>query len=784
MSGGYGFLRLSLPQVQGELKLVGLKAPVSVYRDTWGVPHIEAQSSADLYMAQGFVTAQDRLWGMDMSRRAASGRLSEILGESYISTDRYFRALLLRHSAEISVQAYSPWAREMLEAYTAGVNAYIKQATAFGKLPIEFSILGYKPEPWSPVDSAAVGKYMAYDLGGNLAGEIYRYQLRKTLGDTLAVQLWPTYPKDGITIIKSAQAESGTKTALELPPDNSHIDLSGLLAAAIFPDQWNGSNNWVVGGQLTASGKPLLANDPHLGLRTPAIWYQTNLVLNGPQEKQNVIGVTFPGAPGIVLGHTDKIAWGVTNTGPDVQDLYIERRNPTNPYQFEYQGKWEDAVVYKDPIKVKGKPDVANEVVVTRHGPIVSEVVGGDKGHPTDALALKWTAHLPTTELEGVLNFGRAANWSEFREALRHFQVPTQNFVFASVDGTIAYHAAGIVPIRAKGDGLVPVPGWTGTYEWKEYIPFEKMPEVINPADGFIATANNKVVPENYPYFLSTSWAQPYRAMRITEVLKSKTGLTADDMQKLQTDFTNIQARTLLPILLPLVEKATLTTTEQGAYATLKGWDFIDAADKAAPLAYQLWWRNLTKQLYLPQMGPDLYKLMEDKGTVTDEAIKQASHGNPNDWMKAAGGLDKLAVDSFKSAVTEAVSLQGKDPLKWTWGAYHQIGPEHPLGGAVKELGWFLNPKLTPIGGSALTVAAMSFNRGTGYVTNSAPWRQVVDLADITHNSRDVVTPGESGNFMSPWYKDQFILHVNGKLHPQEMNAEAYKKGLLLTLKP
>ncbi|MGE5674838.1 MAG: penicillin acylase family protein [Mycobacterium leprae] len=782
--GTYTFAHRTLPQVSGKLTLPGLNAPVSVYRDEYGVPHIEATTPHDLYMAQGFVTAQDRMWEMDLTRRAASGRLSEVLGASTVSTDKFFRTLTLRQAAERSLTVYSAESRAALDAYADGVNAYIDQAAASHRLPLEFTLLGYTPEHWVPVDSLVVGKYMAYDLGGNMRGEVYHYLLRQKLGDALAQTLFPVYPADGVTILKAEDRTATTSQTAQLPPDDSHIDLSGLLAAADFPDPFLGSNNWVVSGALTKSGKPLLANDPHLGMQTPAIWYQTHLVLNSKDQKMNVIGVMFPGAPGLIIGHNDKIAWGVTNTNPDVQDLYIEKRNPQNPNQFEYMGKWEDAKVYNEPIKVKGQPDVPYKVTVTRHGPIVSEVVGNDQNRPDQALALRWTALLPTTELEAALNMDKAQNWQEFREALKLFEAPTQNFVFASVDGTIAYHAGGIVPIRKKGDGQVPVPGWTNEYEWRDYVPFDQMPEVVNPKDGFIATANNKVVDDSYPYFLTTSWAQPYRAARITEVLQSKKGLTADDMRTLQTDYTNLQARTLLPILLPQLTPVDLPAADNTALTLLKNWDDVDAADKAAPLIFQLWWKHLTQQLYEGKLGADLYKLMEDKGNVTDMALRNAAGGKSNDWIQAAGGLKKLAYDSFHAAILEGIGMQGKDPSKWQWGKFHQMQPPHPLGSAAKPLAWIFNPPAYPVGGSNLTVGALSYNSKTGIVTSGGVWRQVVDLADIAHNSRDVVTPGQSGNFMSKWFHSQEQLHLNGQNHLQALDPNDYRKGTLLTLNP
>lgn len=785
VGGAYAGARRSLPQISGTLRLTGLSAPVTVYRDEWGVPHIEARNMLDLFTAQGYVTAQDRLWQMDVTRRAGAGRLSEVMGASQINTDKFLRTLMLRRAAERTIDALSPVAIRALEAYAAGVNAFIEEATANGRLPVEFTLLGYKPEAWSIVDTASVGKMMAYDLGGNFRAEVFRYQLRQVVGDELTREVMPTYPEDGITIMRSGAAGKPVSSATPyLPPAGSGVDVTGLLATAIYPDEHLGSNNWVVSGKLTQSGKPLLANDPHLGINLPAIWYQSHLIVTDEKEPLNVIGATFPGAPGVVIGHNDKVAWGVTNTGPDVQDLFIEKRNPDNPYQFEFKGKWEDATVYREPIKVKGQADVPFEVVVTRHGPIVSEVVGAENDRPKEVLALKWTAHIPSTEPEAIIRLNQAGNWAEFREALKHFWVPTQNFVFASVDGTIAYRAGGIVPVRAKGDGLMPVPGWDGQHEWTGYIPFDQMPEVVNPAEGFIVTANNKVVDDGYPHFLSHTWAEPYRAARIAEMIQGKSALTADDMQALQTDYANLRARAVLPKLLPTLQKADLNTTEKAALALLEKWDHVDSADQGAPLVFHLWWQQLDHRLYAAKMGEDLYNRMSDKGNVTDAMVQRALQGDETAWIKQAGGLEQLLVASFRDAVLAAVDKQGKNVGVWSWGKYHRIGPAHAVGKAVAPLGWFLNAKTLPVGGSNITVGAMSYDRSTGLVTSLGVWRQVVDLGNVAGNSRDVVMPGQSGHFLSKWYTSQQDIHMQGKLHPQVFAADVYRGGAKLVLEP
>jgi penicillin amidase len=791
-AAGYALVRRTLPQVSGELRLNGLEKPVKVYRDERGVPHIEADTVQDLYRAQGYVTAQDRLWQMDLTRRATAGRLSEIFGESQIQTDRFLKSLLLDEAATASLGAYTAETRTLLEAYAAGVNAYVEEATATGRLPVEFYLLGYTPEPWRVTDTLAVGKFMAYDLGGNWPDEVFHYLLQQKVGPELTKQLLPRYPENGPTILSAesagkivpgARPASSSEPSLPTMPLPS-LDLRALLSAAYIPDEHVGSNNWVVSGTKTRSGKPLLANDPHLAIRTPAIWHQVHLTTTDKTGPFSVIGATLPGVPGVIVGHNEFVAWGVTNTGPDVQDLYIERRNPQNPYQFEYMGKWEDARVIKDPIKVKGGQEIPFEVLVTRHGPIVSDISGGEGARPQEVLALRWTAHLPTPEMEAVLAINRAKTWPEFRTALQKFLVPTQNFVFAAVDGTIAYRAGGQVPIRKQGDGLFPVPGWTDAYEWAGFIPFDQMPEVVNPPEGFIATANNRVAPDSYPYFLTYEWAPPHRAARIREVLAPRNDLTDDDMRRLQVDYTNLQARTMVPLLLPLVEKASLSSPEQEVVRILKRWDFVDAADQAAPLAYQLWWKHLSRLLYEPVMGPELYALQTGRTQATESAIYEATAGQPNDWVARAGGLEKLAVEAFHAAVAEGTANDGANPAEWRWGAFHQFAAQHPIGASVKALGWLLNPPNFPIGGSLVTVAQMKYNDTTGLVTNAGPWRMVADLSNLAGNSWDILTPGESGHFLSPWYKSQAEAHAEGRLFPMLQDPTVYQRGKLLTLQP
>jgi len=626
--------------------------------------------------------------------------------------------------------------------------------------------LGYEPREWQPLDSLTIGKYMAFDLGGHWQGQAFRYQLAQIVSEEKALDLFPTYPEDGPTIVQRLR---------EHP-----LDVTTAFADAVKPDPLNGSNNWVVAGEKTATGKPLLANDPHLSLATPAIWYETHL----QAPSMNVSGVIFAGIPGIILGHNDHIAWGVTNVGPDVQDLYIEKRNPANPHEYEYMGQWEAATVIQEPIKVKDAPTVDYQVEITRHGPIISEFAQDQK--PDTALAMRWTALQPSKELEAVQQFAKAKNWEEFKQALTYFHTPAQNFVFAGQDGTIAYRANGLIPIRSKGDATVPVPGWTGEYEWQDYIPWEELPTTVNPSSGYIATANNKVVPDAYPYHISNDWAQPYRATRIQQVLEQERKLTGEDMQQLQFDVQNLQAEAFVPLLLQQAQDSahagTLRDLDREALALLQSWNFQDAPDLAAPLVFNLWISELSNVLFKPELSPKLMELFENRHIVLDKLITEAAAGRPGPWVREKGGWATVALTALTRAVDRAVELQGSDPSDWQWGAFHGVAFHHPLS-TVWPLNWIFDPGKTPLPGSKVTVEAAGWDVTNGDVNHGGAWRTVVDLTDLSQ-SWNVVGPGQSGHVLSPWYADQIDDWATGQYHrtstlPEHYQAQAHRLQLV-----
>nr|WP_106781627.1 penicillin acylase family protein [Lysinibacillus timonensis] len=769
--GIHFYVASSLPKIEGQTIVKILDEDVAVTRDGAGVPHILAKTDADLYRAQGYVQAQDRLFQMDLARRQASGTLAEVIGESAVESDKLFRTFSLRDAAEKSWESYDEETKQILQWYSEGVNAYISE----GKYPYEFTLLGYKPEEWTPIDSLTIGKYMAYDLGGNWKVQAFNHWALQNFSEEQAKELFVAYPENAPSIIE-ANLNQTVKVAGEFNPD-------------LLPNEFNGSNNWVISGEKTETGFPLLANDPHLGLSTPSIWYQMHL----ESPEQNVNGVIFAGVPGIILGHNESIAWGVTNVGPDVQDLYIETPNPEDPTQFKYDGKWEQAEVRSEPIKVKDGETIEHEVVVTRHGPIISDYVSEEET-PSAVFSMQWTALEPTHEFRAIFNINKANNWDEFETALEDFKAPAQNFVFASTDGTIAYKVVGQIPIRKEGKGELPVPGDSSNYGWEGYIPYEELPTVVNPEKGYIATANNEVIGEEYPYHIANSWAPPYRYERIVEMIESvetlaqentqKTDseepskLTVKDMQAMQSDQKNLYAEEFLPHILPILKEQDIEGKYEEIITLLEEWEMYDNKDQGAPLVFNLMMKNMQETLYSGKIPEDILELMPAKYQVTDQLLREAFEGNPGIWITEAGGIDQVVYHTFENTVSDIQKDFGTKVSKWKWGSYNKLTFDHPIGSASEFLAPYLNPSKQSIGGSRITVQAAS-DDGQGNVDHGASWRFVADLSNLAVTYH-LVSPGQSGHVKSIWYDNQISDWVYGRYHQTNINGELVKKYELI----
>ncbi len=537
-----GVGRARRPTLKGHLRLPELSGPVEVFRDAWGVPHLYAGSAADLCFAQGFVHAQDRLWQMDFQRRLVAGRLAEVLGPAVVGVDRSLRVLGMYRVAEAEVSLLSAEARREAEAYASGVNAAIERQP----LPVEFTLLRYRPYPWRAADSLCWAKMMSWALSVNWESELLRARLIEVLGVERAAQLEPLLASPIVTGGERRPAHPYGP----LPPRNAAQGREGAAQADSAPEihmpstpGTPGSNNWVIAGAHTASGKPLLANDMHLLVSAPAIWYENHLVCTDPGSPVDVTGVSFPGIPFVVAGHNDRVAWGFTNGFPDVQDLFVEHlRRTERGVEYEHRGQWLPAEVRREEIRVKGEAAVTEEVIVTVHGPVINRLaVGlamqpGADGLPEQPLALCWTSLTPHPMVESLRAMNRASSCAEFREALRGWVAPTQNVVYADTDGNIGYTFAGRVPIRPRGEGRVPAPGWTGEYDWAGWIPFEELPHQQNPAEGYIVSANNQPVDESYPYFIGREFALGDRAGRIAELIRSGSAIKPSDIRIMQLD--------------------------------------------------------------------------------------------------------------------------------------------------------------------------------------------------------------------------------------------------------
>lgn len=775
---GAWFVRRPWPKVNGTITISDLEAPVEVIRDRGGVPHIYAQNEHDLFLAQGYVHAQDRLWQMELNRRIGNGTLSQVVGKSALDLDRLMRTLGLCRVAERSWAAMNDDARSILEAYARGVNVYIE--THQNRLPLEFTILGIKPEPWTPVDTLVWGNVMALNLGGNRRFELLRAQINSRLGQEAVQQLFPFYNPDTPMIIP-AQANG-----YDWLQDVRSKDLTSVSKWLGNADGGWGSNNWVVHGSRTDSGKPILANDMHLLLQMPSVWYENGL--HG--GRFDSVGFSFPGVPLIIVGHNQHIAWGITNLEPDVQDFYLERLDDSeNPTQYEFMGEWRDLEIIQETIKVKGSDPVPLRVLLTQHGPIVNDVFLDipDNGEP---ISLRWTLFEGNRLFESVMRLGLATNWDEFRAALHDWDTPGQNFVYADVEGNTGYQTAGKIPIRVREhQGVVPVPGWAGEYEWQGFIPFNELPSTLNPETGFVATANNKVVPDDYPYLLTHDWAPGYRAKQITALLSADDLITIKDTQDIQANTYSLPAEILRPYLTAVEPENGL---QAQALAHVKAWDLNYEIDRVGTSVYETWYLFLLRNT----VGDELGSEQEGKGLADDYELCASKHqpmmielmsDAHNPWFDdvntpAIETRDDIVRRSLADAVAWLSERYGKDANKWTWGRIHTVSFVHqPLGqSGISLLERLFNSRTIPARGGRVSVNVAAFRLAQPFkVTFGTSQRMIVDLSDWD-NSLAINTTGQSGHLFHFHREDLISMWQNVEYHPMffareavEANAEA-----------
>ncbi|WP_211240644.1 penicillin acylase family protein [Hamadaea tsunoensis] len=808
-------VRRAFPEHDGTLTLPGLSAKVTVERDEYGIPQVYAQSADDLYRAEGYLHAQDRFWEMDFRRHVTAGRIAELFGDSQLETDEYLRTMGWRRVAEQEWNLVSADSRRNLTAYAAGVNAWLAANAdkgsdgtyaPNGSLSLEYTVLGlqngdYRIEQWDPVDSLAWLKAMAWDLRGNMESEMRRAALlAKGISKEQIELLYPAYPYDRNKPIVGGGAVAGVGTAdaafsaTQVPaPVKDAVAGSGAMLDALatgidsLPNLMGdggpgiGSNSWVISGALTASGKPILANDPHLSPSQPGIWYQIGLHCACGTE---VAGFSFSGVPGVVIGHNARVAWGFTNLDPDVTDLYFEK---VTGDQYEVDGKLQPLTTRQETFKIAGGASKTITVRSSSHGPLLSDVSEDMRKLSTDgyAVALRWTALDPGRTADALFALNNATDWTSFRAAAAQFEVPAQNMVYADVDGNIGYQSPGKIPVRGKGDGRWPAPGWDSAYDWQGYIPFAQLPNVLNPASGYIATANQAVIGPQYQPFLTSDWSYGYRSQRIMDMITSATGkIDLDYVQKMQFDNRNGFAPTLIPWL-----QKTAPKDAADAVKLLDGWDFQQPETSAPAAYYNAVWKHLLARTF-DELGGDY---AADGGDRWFEVVRWLlDHPSDPWWDDASTPQHEQAADILAAAQTDAVKeltdSQGKTPSKWAWGRMHTLTARNATFGSsgIGPIEWLFNNETTGVSGGDSIVNATGWTAGDGYEVDAVPsMRMIVNLANLD-DSRWIQLTGNSGHAFHANYDDQYPLWRTGKTIPFHFARGSIDKATenTLTLTP
>jgi penicillin G amidase len=796
----YWIARRPLPQLDGSVSVSGISSKVRVVRDEHGVPTIEASTLEDLFFAQGYVTAQDRLWQMDILRRAAAGELSEIIGENTVKMDREERILGLRLAAEAAAKNMSARDRAYFDAYARGVNAFLESHR--DRLSLEFRLMKYMPRPWTPTDSLLVGARMVQDLNHySYRRALTREKILAKLGPELTADLyvnssWRDRPptearRIDVTPAKNSHNDEDDDDEEEVDPDGANKRLISALpsnVASALPFAFDqdsasfrpGSNNWVVSGQHTVTGKPLLSNDMHLDHQMPNLWFEAHLRMTTGDF--DVAGVTLPGVPFVIVGHNRRIGWGFTNVGPTVEDDFIEQFNAQGEYKTP--AGWVEPQHRQETIHVKGKPDVVFDVAITRHGPIITELIPGE----TRRIALRWTLQ----DGEGLVFFDvdSAQNWDEFRKAFSNFGAPGQNVMYADVDGHIGYQATGHVPIRAAGDGSLPVDGSDDAHEWIGWIPYDDMPRVYDPPEGILATANGRITPDGYKYSISTEWDAPWRTDRIYRVLQSGKKFAAADMLALQMDVSSTYDRFCADKFVYAVDHApNASDRAKRAIEILRDWDGRMSADSAAPTVEVNARQELVRLLLEPKLGPP--GVGPDRGRLSWKSYRWGMSSvwlenvltkQPARWLPPGySDYGSLLTAAIENVVKQSRSVVGNpadypppapaDLNQWKWGKYYPVEIDNPVLSRLPLIGSFTGPGLHPLSGDTFTVKQVG--RGFG-PSERATW----NFADFDKSRLNLVT-GESGIFLSRYYMDQWTAWYGGStfaFHFSQSAVERHRK--------
>lgn len=771
-------VRKSFPQTTGTVSVAGLEHPVQVSRDSYGVPRIEATSEHDLMLALGYVHAQDRLWQMDMVRRVGEGRLSELFGFETVPFDKMFRIIGIRSIAEKIEQHITPASRNRLQWYADGVNAFIN--THKGKYPVEFDMLRYDPEPWQPVHSLIIARMMAWELNLSWWTDLTYGAIAERVGLEKALDIFPSFPQDVAPIVPSeVWHKYAALTGDFLKTAQAFASLSGP------PGILGGSNAWVVGPSKSASGKVILANDTHLQLESPSKWYEVQFHAPG----YDVCGMSIPGVPGIVAGKNQHIAWGLTNVMADDADFYIERIDTTNGEKYFYDGEWRPVAVHEEEIRVKGDTTIPVIIRATQHGPIVTDIHSFLKKATYPYVAsMRWTGAEVSDEVEAFNKIDRATNWSEFTDGISGFSCPGQNFIYGDAEGNIGYWCGVKLPIRGKQSSLLPLPGWDPAVEWKGFVPFNKLPHMFNPPEAYIATANNKIVDDLYPYHISDLWEPASRIVRLREVLGARTAFSVSDFERLQNDMFSHQAKHMMPYVLAACRDSALGGPDDAAVMEyLKNWNFTFAKEDIATTIYEEFFVKLIENIYKDEMGDSLFHdwvmLTNIPVRVTTSLIEEGTSNWFDDVRTdSVETRDQIIRKSLREALhtlRDSVSTQTKN---WRWGSVHTVTLRHPFG-LVKPLDRLFNIGPFPYGGGTTTLMSGEFSLNAPFqVTVGASFRQIFDFGTPS-KWRAVLPSGQSGQVLHPHYDDQTQLWLHGAYRIETSSRES-GRWETLTMKP
>ncbi len=748
-----------LPTVDADIRVLGLHERVEVLRDKFGVPHIFAGDLHDVFFTQGYVTAQDRLWQMDVYRRAAEGRLAEVLGEQALESDRLMRTLGLHRAAQLDLAMISEETRSLLEAYMEGVNKFLQQNGE--SLPVEFTILGYRPEPWTPLDTLAISKLQLYDAAGNYTQELLRASIAARLGPEALATLLP----DPSTSAGADDARAWAAVAPEMSPGLAGDGPSALASVLGGAGQGLGSNCWAVGGSRTATGKPILAGDPHLPVRNPSIWYEVAL----DASDLHLIGFSIPGVLGVVIGHNDRVAWSFTYAYADTQDLFVERQDPVDLRRYEYEGRMENATFTREVINVKGRADpVVIDVAITRHGPILTPVLKEQKAQ----ISLRWGALEGTRTIEAVLGMGRARSFSDFRAAAALFVGATLSACYADVDGHIGYTLVGRLPDRRSGDGRMPVPGWSGAYDWRGLRPADDNPFLLDPPGAVVLNANNRPVDRATDTGWEGEWDPGFRYAYLRAALTDIRGADVARFRSLQTDFTSLPVERFRAAILSARAGSPLAAEAQ---RLVREWDGVLGVDSAAAAVYEAWLVHMCERTFRDKLGPALYEQYLTDGRPTF-ALYDLIGSPSSTWFSdlangESGDRDAIASQALEDAVRDLAKRLGPTPTSWRWGDLHTVSFEHPLS-AAKPLDLLLTigPVRRPGDGYSPNNGAYSLLRPFALRSHSSE-RQIVDLADVDA-SLSIIPTGQSGQPYSGHWGDQTKRWANGEYKTMALSRE------------